>query len=165
MNLFVLKYFSMVKKVELYSNDPIIERLHFRPYRIIEERRVKQFLPKPDEPQTMEIITPWGGYLTATPGDYLISEIDSPNDCWPIDSRIFEESYEIIRPGYCVKRATVDLIPLVDLTDGDEDQMVIVHTLEGTEVARAGDFFLARGIKGELWCYPKEKVFKKMKPA
>lgn len=155
----------MSKIIELSSGDPFLEELKFKPYRIIEERRVKRFLPAPNEPQTMQVVTPWGGQLTASAGDYLISEIDSPDDCWPIDSRIFDESYEMTRPGFCIKRATIDLVPLVDVTNGDEDQMVIVHTLEGTEAARAGDFYLARGIKGELWCYPKEKVLAKMRPA
>jgi len=155
----------MDKIIELESGDPILERLKFKPYRIFEERKVRRFLPKPDEPQTMQVVTPWGGHLTASYGDYLISEIDAPDDCWPINAAIFEDSYEITRPGYCVKRATVDLVPLVDVTNGDEDKMVVVHTLEGSEAARAGDFFLARGIKGELWCYPKEKVLTKMKPA
>jgi len=152
------------EQIELHSGDAILEELQFRAYRIIEERRVTVFLPAPDEPQTKEIVTPWGGLLTATYGDYLISELDAPDDRWPIAREIFEETYEITRPGFCVKRASVQLVPLVELTDGDEDRMVIVHTLEGVEAARAGDFFLAKGVRGEIWCYPKEKVLTKMKP-
>jgi hypothetical protein len=33
-----------------------------------------------------------------------------------------------------------------------------VETLEGTETVRAGDFFLARGIKGEIWPYPANRM-------
>ncbi len=154
----------MEKQTELHSGDQILEQLNFKTYRMVEERRVTTFLPAPDEPQTKEIVTPWGGILLATYGDYLVSEVDSPADCWPIEKQIFEETYEITRPGYCVKKAVIHLVPMVDLTDGDEDRMVIVHTLEGAEVARAGDFYLARGIMGEIWCYPKEKVLKKMRP-
>lgn len=154
----------MSEQIELHSGDRILETLHFRAYRVIEERRVTAFLPAPEEPQTKQIVTPWGGLLTVSHGDYLISEVDSPEDCWPIAKEIFEETYEIIRPGICIKRAVILLVPLVDVTGGDENRMVIVHTLEGTEVARAGDFFLAKGVRGEIWCYPKEKVLKKMRP-
>lgn len=154
----------MEMQIELHSGDEALKRLNFRAYRMTDERRVTVFLPAPDEPQTKEIVTPWGGLLTATHGDYLVSEADSPADCWPIEKQIFEETYEIIRPGVCVKRAVILLAPLVDVTGGDEDKMVIVHTLEGIEAARAGDFYLARGVMGEIWCYPKEKVLKKMRP-
>ena len=50
------------------------------------------------------------------------------------------------------------LVPLTDLTDGDEDQLVTVQSLEGPETVRAGDFFLAKGVKDELWPYPKHKA-------
>jgi hypothetical protein len=152
------------EQIELHSGDRILEVLNFRAYRMAEERRVTVFLPAPDEPQTKEIVTPWGGLLTATYGDYLVSEADSPDDCWPVEKRIFEETYEIIRPGYCVKRAVILLVPLTAVTGGDEDRMVIVHTLEGAEAARAGDFYLAKGVRGEIWCYPKDKVLNKMRP-
>jgi len=56
------------------------------------------------------------------------------------------------------------LVPMKDLTGGDEDQLVTVHSLEGPQTVRAGDFYLARGIKGEIWSYPKDKVEKIMKP-
>lgn len=154
----------MEQQIELHSGDPVLERLDFKAYRMVEERRVATFLPLPDEPQTIEIVTPWGGILTATYGDYLVSEVDSPADCWPIEKQIFEETYEMVRPGFCVKKAAIQLVPMVELTEGDEDRMVIVHTLEGAEVARAGDFYLARGVMGEIWCYPKDKVLKKMRP-
>jgi len=57
------------------------------------------------------------------------------------------------------------LVPLIEATNGDEDCMVTVHTYEGEVTVRAGDFFLAKGVKGEIWPYPKEKVAKKMEPA
>ena len=145
--------------------DKILERLYFRPYRSIVERRVKPFLPAPNEPQTMEINTPWGGQLTAKRGDLLISEKDAPEDCWPIDPKIFEESYTVTRPGYCVKRALIYLVPLTDVTNRVADRLVTVETVEGPETVRAGDFYLARGIKGEIWPYPKDKVEEVMVPA
>jgi hypothetical protein len=61
--------------------------------------------------------------------------------------------------------ALTELVPLVDVTGGDENEMVTVYTLEGPETVRAGDFYLARGIYGEIWTYPKEKVQSVMKPA
>jgi len=77
---------------------------------------------------------------------------------------IFEESYVIIRPGYCVKKAVTLLAPLTDITN-DQDRLVTVVTLEGAETVRAGDFYLAKGIKGEVWPYPKEKINDVMTPA
>lgn len=115
------------------------------------------FIPSPNEAQTMKINTPWGTQLVARKGDFLVSEVETPEDCWPIDPVIFEESYEIIRPGYCVKKAVTLLVPLTDVTQ-DPEQLVTVVTLEGIETVRAGDFYLAKGIKGELWPYPKEKI-------
>jgi hypothetical protein len=102
--------------------------------------------------------------LTAKSGDFLISEVDTPNDFWPIDAQIFEESYILIRPGYCVKKAVTLLTPLTEVT-GDPEMLVTVVTLEGSETVRAGDFFLAKGVKGEVWPYPKDKIDKVMMPA
>ena len=155
----------MTKHIEITSKDPILEVLQFRSYQSTVERRFDRFLPEPGEPDRMEVPTPWGESLTAKAGDYLVSEMDAPDDCWPVDAEIFEDSYEIIRPGICVKKAYTDLVPLVDLTEGDADQMVTVYTLEGPETVRAGDFYLARGVQGEIWTYPKEKVQNVMKPA
>jgi len=112
----------------------------------------------------MEINTPWGSQLTARKGDFLVSEVETPNDYWPIDPVIFEESYVIIRPGYCVKKAITLLVPLTDLTR-DPERKVTVVSLEGPETVRAGDFYLAKGIKGEIWPYPKEKINDVMVPA
>lgn len=146
------------------SSDPILQKLNFKAYRSTVERRVVPFVPAPGEPQTMEINTPWGTQLTARKGDFLISEVETPNDYWPIDPVIFEESYVISRPGYCIKKAVTLLVPLTDVT-GDPDYKVTVVSLEGSETVRAGDFYLAKGIKGEIWPYPKEKIGQVMMPA
>lgn len=151
--------------VEIHSNDSLIEQLDFRPYRNAMVRRVVPFLPSPDEPQTKQVTTPWGAVLTVKAGDMLISELDAPQDVWPIDAGIFDESYMMTGPGICVKRAITLIVPLADVVAGDEDRMVTVHTLEGPETVRAGDFFLAKGVRGEIWPCTKEKVAKTMRPA
>jgi hypothetical protein len=53
---------------------------------------------------------------------------------------------------------------LTDVTGGDEDQEVIVHTLEGVETVRAGGYYLSKGVKGEIWPFPKEKIDSLLKP-
>ena len=146
------------------STDPILSRLNFKPYRNKVERRVVPFLPGPGEPQSMEIHTPWGTQLTARKGDVLVSEVETPYDYWPVDPVIFEESYIITRPGYCAKNAITLLAPLMELTDNPEKQFTIM-TLEGPETVKAADFYLAKGIKGEIWPYPKEKIKEVMMPA
>jgi hypothetical protein len=50
---------------------------------------------------------------------------------------IFEESYVLLRPGYCVKKAITLLAPLTDITRGDPDQMVTVVSWRA-ETVRAG---------------------------
>jgi hypothetical protein len=122
-------------------------------------------MPLPGEPQSMEIKTPWGTVLTATSGDFLISEVEKPYDYWPIDPVVFEESYVLLRPGYCAKKAVTLLTPLTHVSGGDPDAQVTVETMEGAVTVRAGDFFLAKGVKGEIWPYPKEKVEQVMMPA
>ena len=155
----------MENTLVITSDDPILQTLTFKPYRSTVERRVIPFMPAPNEPQFMDIKTPWGAVLTAKSGDFLISEVDAPNDFWPIDAVIFEESYVLIRPGYCVKKAVTLLVPLTDVTMGNADAMVTVVSLEGSETVRAGDFCLAKGVKGEVWAYPKEKIEHVMMPA
>ena len=150
--------------IVISSDDSLLRTLNFKPYRSKVERRVIPFLPPPGEPQFMEVSTPWGAQLTAKFGDFLVSEVDTPSDYWPIDPVIFEESYVIIRPGYCVKKALTLLVPLTDIT-GDPEREVTVISLEGPETVKAGDFYLAKGIKGEVWPYPKEKVADVMLPA
>lgn len=153
----------MSEPLLITSSDSILSELKFKPYRSTVERRVVPFLPAPHEPQTMEINTPWGTQLTARKGDFLISEVETPNDYWSIDPVIFEESYVMIRPGYCVKKAVTLLVPLTDITQDPERQVTVV-TLEGAETVRAGDFYLAKGIKGEVWPYPAEKIDDVMTP-
>jgi hypothetical protein len=147
------------------SSDSILSMLRFKPFRSKVERRVVPFLPAPDEPQSIEINTPWGGQLTAHKGDFLVSELAAPNDYWSIDPVIFEESYIITRPGFCVKKAITLLVPLTDVTNGDPDRQVTVITLEGPETVRAGDFFLAKGVRGEIWPYPMDKIKDVLAPA
>jgi hypothetical protein len=155
----------MSEPIVLKSDNPILNSLKFKPYRNMVQRRVIAFVPAEDQPQTMDITTPWGAQLTAKKGDLIISELNTPDDKWPVSAEIFDASYLIIGPGLCVKRAVTLLVPLTDLTDGDEDQMVTIHTLEGVDTVRAGDFLLAKGVRGEIWPYPKEKAAEIMKPA
>ena len=150
--------------IVISSDDSLLRTLNFKPYRSKVERRVIPFLPPPGEPQSMEVSTPWGAQLTAKFGDFLVSEVDTPSDYWPIDPVIFEESYVIIRPGYCVKKALTLLVPLTDIT-GDPEREVTIISFEGPETVKAGDFYLAKGIKGEVWPYPREKVADVMLPA
>lgn len=155
----------MKESIILKSDDEIIKLLNFKPYRSIVQRRIVPFIPADNEPQTMEVTTPWGAKLTVTKGDLLVSEMDKPEDAWPVNAKIFDETYIVIAPGFCIKRALTWLAPLEDAANGDPDQMVTVHTLEGIETVRAGDFFLAKGVQGEIWPYPKEKASETMRPA
>ena len=155
----------MSEPLVVTSDDPILNTLKFKPYRNMLTRRAEPFVPAPNEPQTKEVKTPWGAILTAKSGDILVSDLDRPDDKWPVDAKIFDETYVIVGPGLCIKRAVTLLVPLVDLTHGDENRMVTVQTLEGAETVRAGDFFLAKGIKGEIWPLPNEKAQTKMRPA
>ena len=155
----------MREPIIITSQDSLLRVLDFKPYRSVVERRVVAFLPAPGQPQTIDVTTPWGAQLTAKRGDMLVSEVDTPDDVWPVDPEIFDASYIIVRPGFCVKRAITWLVPLVDVTHGDPDQLVTVETLEGPETVRVGDFYLAKGIKGEIWPYPKDKVDNVMIPA
>ncbi|HSG43730.1 MAG TPA: hypothetical protein VLA72_11295 [Anaerolineales bacterium] len=135
----------MSEPIVITSDDPILESLDFKPFRSKVERRVIPFLPSSDESQTMDVKTPWGAVLTAKKGDFLVSEIDQPNDYWPVDPVIFEDSYILTRPGYCAKNAVTLLVPLTDVTNGDPDQKVTVVSLEGPETVRAGAFFFGKG--------------------
>ncbi|MBT3188429.1 MAG: hypothetical protein HN736_14010 [Anaerolineae bacterium] len=149
----------MSNTVLITSEDPIIKTLNFQAYRSTVERQVERFLPAPDTPQDIEIATPWGEFLTANAGDYLVSELDTPpGDRWPVEAGIFEKTYMLTRPGFCVKQALTYLVPLVDAVNENADQEVVVETLEGMVSVRAGDFYLALGVEGEVWPYPKDKV-------
>ena len=150
----------MTDTIDIHSTDPIIQTLEFEPYYNETQRRFERFVPKPGEPDTLKVPTDWGEILTAKSGDYLVSPMDDPDNYWPVDAEIFEKTYKISVPGVCVKMAATDLVPLVKVTGGDQDQMVTVHTLEGPETVRAGDFFLARGVDGEIWPYPIDSIAK-----
>ena len=154
----------MTDPILLTPDSPILDKLKFKPFRSAVVRRVKSFLPSPEESQTLDITTPWGATLTAKRGDKLLSELDSPNDVWPVDGTIFDESYMMVERGYCIKSAVTMLIPMTDITAGDIDGLVTVETMEGAQTVRAGDFYLARGVQGEIWSIPKEKVESIMKP-
>jgi hypothetical protein len=148
----------MKEPIVIKSDDPILNSLNFKPHRNTDMRRVVPFLPADHEPQTMEVLTPWGARLTAKKGDMLVSEVDTPDDVWPVDAGIFDKTYIIVSPGYCIKSAVTMLVPLSDLTEGDQDRLVVVHSLEGIETVRAGDFYLAKGVEGEIWPFPKDKA-------
>jgi hypothetical protein len=148
----------MSEPLVITSQDPILKTLRFKPFMNSDERGVEQFLPGPDASQTIEVKTPWGADLTAKHGDYIVSDLTKTDDRWPVDKQIFEDTYLITRPGFCMKKAVTELVPLVELTNGDANQLVIVETLEGSETVRAGDFYLARGIKGEIWPYPANRM-------
>lgn len=154
----------MTTVMELRAEDDIIRQLHFKPYRNSLLRRAVQFLPGPDEPQTTNIQTPWGETLLCKHGDFIVTEMDAPQDRWPVEREIFEESYLEVKPGNFVKRPLTYLAPLVEVTR-DPNQQVAVHTLEGTVTVRAGDFYLARGIKNEIWPFPKDKADTTLIPA
>lgn len=155
----------MSEPIVITSEQPLLQELNFKPYRSAVERHVTRFIPAPDEPQEVDIITPWGETLTAQKGDYLVSEADAPDDVWPVEADIFEKTYTLLDSDTCVKSALTYLVPLTDLTNGDSDQQVTIHTLEGPQTVRAGDFYLAKGVKGEVWAYPKEKIGETMVPA
>ena len=148
----------MKKIISINADDPILKSLKFRPYRNIVERHVETFAPPSNENQITELVTPWGEKLIVHAGDFIVNEINNPQDRWPVRADIFYETYKITRPGCCIKLGLVHLVPMVDLTGGDEDTQVIVHSLEGPTTVRAGDFFLALGSMGEIWSYPREKV-------
>ena len=150
----------MAKVLEIKPNDEIIKTVRFTNYGYKDKRHARQFLPQSEEPQTREIQTAWGDTLIAKRGDYFVSAEDNPNDRWIVERKIFEQSYKETQPGTGLfkKLATVALIPLTEFTQGDPDQMITVHSLEGELTVKAGDFYLARGIKGEIWPFPVEKV-------
>lgn len=148
----------MSEPLVIRAQDPIIKTLRFKPFMNSDERGVEQFLPGQNEPQTIEVRTPWGADLTAKSGDYIVRDLKKAGDRWPVDREIFENTYLITRPGFCIKNAVTELVPMIDLTNGDPDQLVTVETMEGPETVRAGDFYLARGIKGEIWPYPANRM-------
>ena len=154
----------MTEPLIVKSDDPILQRLHFKAYRAARERRMVPFLPEEGQPQTRVIETRGGRVLTAKRGDILVSEMDTPQFVWPVDPFIFDATYEVVRPGVCIKRDITWLAPLTELTDGDPDREVTVISLEGANTVRAGDHYLAKGVTGEIWAYDAKKIGKIMKP-
>lgn len=143
---------------EIRPNDELVKNASFNNYRNTATRRAEQYLPAEGEPEEISITTPWGEQLTCRKGDYIVSETGGSEDHWPVAADIFEQTYVQVKPGYYIKRATVPLTPLTELTGQDPDMLVTIHTMEGVVRVRSGDFFLARGIKGEIWPIPVEKV-------
>jgi len=150
----------MTKPIVIKSDDPILKQIKFKVYSYKDKRVAKQFIPNPDEPQTQELQTSWGDTLTIKKGDYLVSDATNPEDAWPVEKEIFEKSHQETAPGTGLfkKISLVSLVPLTIFTEGDPDQLVTVHTLEGQETVPAGKYHLAKGIKGEIWPYPNEKI-------
>ena len=146
-----------MEHVRIAPGDARIKDLVFGQYRCTQTRKAVQFLPEPHEPQQMKVQTPWGATLELTAGDYLVSEMDRPEDQWPVEQGIFEDTYEQVAPEVFRKKAITWLIPLTDIIP-DPEQAVVVETLEGNVEVKAGDFYLAKGVKGEIWPYPAEEV-------
>ncbi|MCP4361986.1 MAG: hypothetical protein GY796_28580 [Chloroflexi bacterium] len=143
--------------LELRAEDELIKSLSFRPYRNSSERRAVQHFPGNGEPDELAVKTPWGETLYAKPGDYIVHEQDAAQDKWPVDREIFENSYIEVTPGLFVKRPLTYLVPLEIITESPE-QMVRIYTMEGPVTVKAKEFYLARGIKGEIWPYPRAKA-------
>jgi hypothetical protein len=154
----------MSQPIELRAHNAALQHLKFKLYRYKQERQAFQFFPEDGEAKTMIIQTPWGGELIIEPGDYIVNEIGTPENRWPVQKDIFEETYVETHPGIYIKRAPVSLYPLAELTK-DAEQLVSVHTLEGVVTVRAGDFYLCRGVKGEIWPMPVDKVATTLTPA
>lgn len=143
--------------IRIAPGDDLLKKLVFGQYRCTQTRRAVQFLPAPQEPQQVEINTPWGAQLKMTSGDFLVSEMDQPEDQWPVEQGIFKETYEEVAPEVYRKKAITWLVPLTDIIP-DPEQTVVIETLEGDVEVQAGDFYLAKGVKGEIWPYPAEEV-------
>ncbi|HNB51293.1 MAG TPA: hypothetical protein PK530_05100 [Anaerolineales bacterium] len=154
----------MSQPIEIRATDTTLHKLKFKQYRYRQERQAVQFLPRNGESNTLSILTPWGAELIADAGDYIVNEIGTPDNRWPVKKEIFEETYIETRPGIYIKRALVSLYPLSDFTK-DPEQLVSVHTLEGVVTVRAGDFYLCRGVRGEIWPMPIDKVHTTLAPA
>ena len=50
----------MKEPIDLTSDNLLMYTLDFKPFRSMMQRRVTPFLPRAEEPQTMEVKTPWG---------------------------------------------------------------------------------------------------------
>ena len=141
----------------IVAGDKELEGLNWKAYRQREKilRKAVQFLPGPGEEQELHLDMGDGVSLVAKEGDYLVSPLEQPEYRWPVDERIFLESYVQVDDDTYYKDAITYLVPLEDLVDSDVDQLVTVRTLEGDETLRAGDFYLAKGVKEDIWPIPK----------
>lgn len=146
-----------MSRIELRADDALIKKLPFKTYQHVVHRQATQFSPKPNEPQQQQVKTPWGEQLLIKSGDYLVNELDSPEDKWPVAEDIFKKTYAEVEPGLVIKKESTELLPLVDIV-ADPNDTVAIYTLEGLVEVRAADFYLARGSQGEIWPFPKEKV-------
>jgi hypothetical protein len=146
-----------VEPLELRASDPTIKELDFETYRYKNKRQAEQFLPNDDQQQIIRVQTGWGGVLTGKRGDYLVNEVGNPDEKWVVEKEIFVASYQEVEVGIFIKKATVDLVPLSAVTR-DPEREVIVYSLEGPLKVRAKDFYLALGIKDEIWPVPIEHV-------
>ena len=126
----------MREPVVLKSDDLILNSLNFKPYRSMLKRRVVAFVPAEDQAQTMEIDTPWGAHLTVKKGDFLVSELETPDDVWPVNAQIFDASYIIVSPGICIKSAVTLLVPLTGEFDGCAEREVRVSSTALVHVDR-----------------------------
>jgi|GEM_PF-412661 len=151
---------TQIQDLTLSSGDSIVQALEFSKFRSSAERAVEQYLPS-DPNAKLEVKTSWGETLTAKHGDYLVGSVTDKNDRWVVQKDIFESTYQMVREGVGVKSALIELVPLAQIT-GNDNTIVTVNTLEGSVKARAGDFYLARGVQGEIWPYPKAKVEKEL---
>lgn len=147
----------MSKPLNLRAEDNFLKHIPFKPYRYSTEREAIQFIPPNGAPKIIKIATPWGAELEVEVGDYIVNDVGSPDNRWPVKKDIFEETYMELRTGIYIKRALVYLYPLAELTK-DPEQLVRVHTLEGVVTVRAGDFYLCKGVRGEIWPMPLDKV-------
>ena len=155
--------------LELRHNDPVIQQLEFDKYRSKVCRAITQFLPKDGEAQTCTVNAPWGTEEVRA-GDYIGSEIGNSTHSWRIEKGAFESSYEWVEPGIARKSAVIELIPLVNLTHNPDAMVKIYTCIPGEEakdadkhcIERAGEVFLARGVKGELYRYPIAKAEKEL---
>lgn len=97
------------------------------------------------------------GALRARGGDdYILAH--GPGDHSVIRRDIFENTYEPLGGGLFRKRTDIFLHYFT------LKRRVLVQTLEGTQVARPGDWIM-QGLEGELWPVSAEKARDKYEPA
>lgn len=149
--------------MDLRADDEKVKETRFKSYRSNIMRRAVRYNPGKGEPEEIAIQTPWGEKLNCRRGDYIVSEMDDSEDSWPVSADIFEETYMQVEPEVYIKKALMHLVPLTEFTRGKPDVLVAVHTLEGVVKVPAGEFFLARGTRGEIWPVPSEKI-QQMRP-